>query len=656
MTDVRLGQPGGAAPLGADGRIPAHYLPVVVPSEAPDVPTMAQLAMLGTRPSIIFVQGFHTPGDGGGGAFYWAAGSTASPLAGMVVSPMFGPEGRYVRLVQNARLEARWFGAKGDGENNDTPALQAFLDVLADGGSGNWEGNWLVDEGVLRLHPTRPVILPHQYWKHHRAPHIEGHAVFTGRGTGTGPFLTIENPHQRSTNGDFYGPGAIGSMTFIDKTRSTLLTRHGLAIQGLYAWHFGAITGYGLGGSVVYLARTTLGGNTDPYSSQLCYFDSVNGNFCNGYALDAEWGTECGNYFGWVGSGGMPARGIETGNGSMRNSGQGTEVHSLSAGGCQGWAVTYGDRRGGNRQIGTSFEIGACQYGLWVVSNEQFQISGRIETGPALNGDPWWPLTFIKIGGIGRSVLDGKIDFIVRIDPGTTLEKLGTLIDFSNEPNIRNLEINLDIQDNAEIGLFKSSMLAYPISTFLKNINPLAAISVKFCGISVFNQTCTTAARVRFNSGSGSLPSSGFGTLASKLSATWSVLNQADFFGIVDERNCWFNVVAQGRYRVHCHLNLPVGNAAGKISPGSLIQYALIDDDGSGNPAAYRTLDEGAALAVEANGVHRISMDAVAATLVAGHRLWISLQVAGQNGRCTLTHQLDMNGANIFEMALLPPD
>jgi hypothetical protein len=630
----------------------------MVPSDAPDVPTMAQLAMLGTRPSMVVVHGFYAQGDGGGGAFYWQAGSSAKPVPGMVVAPSFGPEGRYLRLVPNGSLEARWFGAKGDGVFNDTPALQAFLEALADGGAGNWEGNWLVDEGVLKLVPTQPVIIPHQYWKSCRAPTITGHAVFTGRGTGTGPFLTIANRHQTRNNGDFYGPGAMGSLTFIDKSKSTLLTRHGLVIQGLYAWHFGAVSGYGLGGSVLYLSRSTLmGWNTDPYANQDCYFDAVNGNFCNSYAVDADWLTECGNYFGWIGSGGMPAEGLENGNGAMRNAGMSTEVHSLSAGGSQGWAVTYGNRRGGNRQFGANFELGACQYGLWVISCEQFQISGRVESGPALNKDAWWPLTFLKIGGIGRSVIDGKIDLIIRLDPGTTIDNLGTLIDFSNEPNIRHLQINLDIQDNAEIGLFKrGGILAYPVSTFLKNINPIAGVTVKFWGTTVFTQTSTTAARVRFNSGSGTLPSSGFGTLASKLSTTWSVAGQDDFYGIVDADNCWFNVVAQGRYRVHCHLSLPVGTASGRISPGSLIRYALIDDDGSGVPANCRTLDEGAVLAIDAAGVHRISMDVVAAQLMAGHRLWVSLQVAGQNGRCAITHQLDQNGANIFEMALLPPD
>jgi hypothetical protein len=566
-------------------------------------------------------------------------------------------------------LTPYFFGAKGDGANNDTAAFQSFLNALANGGVGNWDGNWLIDEGVLTLSPTGDPIAGGGSLQVYRAPNIFGRATFTGRGTGSGPFLKIANPVP--TNGGYSG-GSIGPVTFVDNTKSTLATRHGLFLQGLLAWHFGLIVGYGLGGSVVYTTRQVDGsGDPDPYSNSDCYFDGIAGVKCNALAFDADCIQDEGNYVGWVGAYGLPASGSLTNNGPMWNAGQGSEVHSISSGNSYGWAVVLGnDTSHGNRIQLYDLELGAPQYGVWVKTCEQFVITGRIETGPAADGSgTLWPLTMIKLGGAESGGLTGgRIDLTIRIDPGATIASLGTILDLSNLP-LGFLDVNLLFHDEAGLtpplflsgGALNPALVSppnSPVSYFIKNVHPESAIRVTFNGIAVLSQTRVTAIRARIAVNTGSIPGSGFGTLTSKMNGTWSAENQDDYFGILDATNHWFNIVAHGRYRVHCHLTLPVGTTSGRITPGSLIQYALIDDDQSGIPANYNVLYEGATLAVNANGVTTVTMDVAASYLTAGHRVWISLVAQGQNppGPCQLAAQLDQNGANVFELSLLPPD
>ncbi len=83
---------------------------------------------------IIQLTGYYTPGDGGGGYFYWDATSSEADNGGTVLAPAGTNVGRYFRLCEENVRNVRWFGAVGSGKKDDTNAIQNAIDSLP--GSG----------------------------------------------------------------------------------------------------------------------------------------------------------------------------------------------------------------------------------------------------------------------------------------------------------------------------------------------------------------------------------------------------------------------------------------------------------------------------------------------------------------------------------------
>src|ERR1043166_3057781 len=76
----------------------------------------------------VTVRGYYSPGDGGGGQFYWDPNSTDNDDGGMTIVPTANPPaGRWKRTAQS-NVNVKWFGAVGDGQVNDAPTIQAALD------------------------------------------------------------------------------------------------------------------------------------------------------------------------------------------------------------------------------------------------------------------------------------------------------------------------------------------------------------------------------------------------------------------------------------------------------------------------------------------------------------------------------------------------
>lgn len=75
------------------------------------------------------VEGYHAPGDDGGGVFRFAAGSDEEPDGGTVLKPNAGA-GRFLRVFDPyADVYAEWFGAYGDGDAPDAHDDQAAINA-----------------------------------------------------------------------------------------------------------------------------------------------------------------------------------------------------------------------------------------------------------------------------------------------------------------------------------------------------------------------------------------------------------------------------------------------------------------------------------------------------------------------------------------------
>lgn len=114
------------------------------------VTSMAELLELepSEHQAFVIMQGYYTPGDGGGGTFLYNAASRADEDGGVVVK---GHEarGRFTRQCDPSKLNVKWFGAKGDGEHDDAAAIQAAIDSLPKTG-----GTVTVPGGVYSLSKT----------------------------------------------------------------------------------------------------------------------------------------------------------------------------------------------------------------------------------------------------------------------------------------------------------------------------------------------------------------------------------------------------------------------------------------------------------------------------------------------------------------------
>ena len=78
--------------------------------------------------SCVELLGYHIPGDGGGGTFYWDSSAAEDDNAGTVIKPNIiqsSQPGRWRRVFEGA-ASVRWFGAVGNGLQT-TPMLSRPL-------------------------------------------------------------------------------------------------------------------------------------------------------------------------------------------------------------------------------------------------------------------------------------------------------------------------------------------------------------------------------------------------------------------------------------------------------------------------------------------------------------------------------------------------
>src|SRR5437879_2850387 len=89
--------------------------------------------------TMAMVLGYYDPGDRGGGTFLWDSTSTLPDDGGTVINPAGNlGAGRWIRALGAEAANVRMWGARGNWENNPTPAddtkaIQAAFNACASG-------------------------------------------------------------------------------------------------------------------------------------------------------------------------------------------------------------------------------------------------------------------------------------------------------------------------------------------------------------------------------------------------------------------------------------------------------------------------------------------------------------------------------------------
>lgn len=91
--------------------------------------TIATLRTMTTSPNRIGVTGYHTKGDGafGSNIFEWDDTSVEADNSGTIIKLDSIATGRY-KLRYSGAVNVKWFGAAGDGEDNDLPSIENAID------------------------------------------------------------------------------------------------------------------------------------------------------------------------------------------------------------------------------------------------------------------------------------------------------------------------------------------------------------------------------------------------------------------------------------------------------------------------------------------------------------------------------------------------
>jgi hypothetical protein len=91
------------------------------------VDSIAELRLLtaGLTP-VVYVTGYYTRGDKGGGIFTWQTVNSDPDNAGTLIKPSTNPPvGRWLRAQDQTNVNPRWFGAYGDNSVDDAAAISA---------------------------------------------------------------------------------------------------------------------------------------------------------------------------------------------------------------------------------------------------------------------------------------------------------------------------------------------------------------------------------------------------------------------------------------------------------------------------------------------------------------------------------------------------
>lgn len=105
---------------------------------------------------VAIVGGYGVPGDGGGGVFYWSASSITDDGGTKIVpaptdggAAGVGASGPGWVRIHSGSLNVQWFGATGNGQTDDTNAIQAAIAAVPPSG-----GEVHLPAGTYKIHST----------------------------------------------------------------------------------------------------------------------------------------------------------------------------------------------------------------------------------------------------------------------------------------------------------------------------------------------------------------------------------------------------------------------------------------------------------------------------------------------------------------------
>ena len=157
--------------------------------------------------TVVVVEGYHEPGDGGGGLFVRASSSRASKVTstdrakGALWTPAPGDGGPWVRVAAfNGPLNVKWFGARGDGSADASGPINKAI----------WTAGFLgvdhtyIPQGTYRL--DAPIVFT---W-------ISGQSL-----TGDGAIETVLKKEQEGTAETDLTEGPIDAVIIVPAGQST---------------------------------------------------------------------------------------------------------------------------------------------------------------------------------------------------------------------------------------------------------------------------------------------------------------------------------------------------------------------------------------------------------------------------------------------------
>jgi hypothetical protein len=389
-------------------------------------------------------------------------------------------------MTSNTFLTPANYGAAGNGTTNDTKAIQAFLNALANGGLGSWNNaSYLVNEGQLIMQPSSTTV-------NTIGPTILGSATFIASGFANAPILTVQNPTSTGPFA-FYLNGDLGNISFVDNNSSGS-NRHGLYISGCWGWS-GNIQATGLHGSAIYIPSRT-GGSPDSYEVYGCDFNLLTKNCINGvYNDNAADGT------------GIVFQNLTDISSSsdcvFSATGQDDYIFNASFSHSSPTAAAYGLNYAGGSGCGNRAFISGCEFDpcytacINLVAIQNFQMvnnrltmrNGVFNAGQTNPTDACIVIGDASNGHVNDNICNGYMSAIIKlVSSGLTLSNVTPAIDFTNSDGINALTFDLTFVDDTGNGILNGLTTTQIGEQFIVNLRSDVLVNITINGSSYISR------------------------------------------------------------------------------------------------------------------------------------------------------------------------